>query len=77
MSFYVYSVYDKVAGLYGQPFVAVRDGVAIRSFMEFVNNSYSGKDCQLFKIGEFDNVEGLINAYSKPEFISNPLEDVK
>lgn len=73
MKFGIYSVFDSVSGLYGNPFIAVNECVAIRSYMEFVNNSYSGKDCALYKLGEFDNSVGITVHFEHPEFITNPV----
>ena len=38
---FVYSIYDKVAGVFNTPFFQLNDGVAIRSFMDLVRDEKS------------------------------------
>ncbi|UPW41574.1 nonstructural protein [Peromfec virus RodF8_53] len=73
MKFSIFSVYDKVTGLYGNPFVALNEAVAKRSYAEYCANSYSGPDTQLYLLGEFDQVSGVIISCEKPAFVSGPI----
>lgn len=55
---FVYSIYDKVAGVFNTPFFQVNDGVAIRSFMDLVRDEKSSvcrhpEDYELWLIGKF------------------------
>lgn len=56
---YVYTIYDKVAGMFGPLFEAVNDGVAIRQFRQIIRNvdPDSKGDFVLRVIGLFDHGE--------------------
>lgn len=56
---HVYTVYDKVANLFGPLFEAVNDGVAIRQFRQILKtiDPNSQGDFILRCIGQFDHAE--------------------
>lgn len=67
----LYSVYDKVAGIYNPPFVAENDETAIRAFNNAMTKNPFSNDMALYKLGSFnDDMDGVITAI-KPDFICN------
>lgn len=74
---FIYSIFDRVAGVYGDPIMEKSDALAIRRFQFCVSRSpMIALDCDLFKIGEFDEVTGVIKAYDNPVFVRR-FEEVK
>lgn len=66
----IFAMYDRVAHTYGEPFVAVKDELAVRRFNYIMSQSpMVAQDMQLFKLGEFDLETGLI--VSSVEFVCN------
>lgn len=64
----LYTLFDKVAGVYASPSHFVNDGVAKRHFSELM--SYDGyknnkSDYELYCIGDFDTKTGFIDALDK------------
>ena len=61
-----YAVYDRKAELYSTPFLEIKDGTAIRAIQDLVMNSPDHAfakhpaDFSLHKLGEFDDVTGVI-----------------
>lgn len=78
MLYQLYSIYDKVAGLFSEPFCAANVGLAVRRFNYLMSNSKMvASDCQLYKLGEVNLSSGLITApvlASDIEFICNYAE---
>lgn len=67
-----YSIYDKVAGVYGQPIFASNDDVAKRDFSYFCQSekvSYMSADLQLYNVGAFDTETGVFTGFEKPLFV--------
>ena len=68
----LYSVYDRVARVYAEPFVSVNDATASRAF-NLASSSpdtmlyASPQDYQLWYIGSLDNVSGELLSYDAPE----------
>lgn len=70
MVFNLYSIYDRVAGLYSEPFCAVNVELAIRKFDYLMLNSpMVANDCELYLLGSFTSSAGGIAGVSQPEFI--------
>jgi hypothetical protein len=80
MKLNVYSIHDKAATAFTQPFFMHNDGLAIRAFQDNVNakdeNNISKHPEQfsLFKLGEYDDATGVITPLPSPDFISGGLE---
>ena len=61
-----YAVYDKKAELYSAPFLEVKDGTAIRAIQDLVVKdpehpfAKHSSDFSLHRLGEFDDVTGVI-----------------
>ena len=67
----LYSVYDKVAGIYNPPFVAENVETAKRAFNNAMEKSPFSSDMALYVLGSFaDDTDGVITP-CKPEFICN------
>ena len=78
MEFGIYVVYDRVAGSYGEPFVAQKEALAVRRFQYTMANAPMVKDdCELYAIGLYDTELGVIKAYEKPVFVSRTIEEAK
>ena len=74
----IFTVYDTKAAIYGQPFYAVTDGIALRMFSDAVNNSAPDnalnrypEDFTLYYIGEFDDATGSVTGNLTPMFVAN------
>ncbi len=72
----VVSVYDTVANLYGAPFVAINEQVAVRQFIAEQQHPNGRSpmqthptDFRLFKLGTFDDQRGAYELLSQPEFL--------
>lgn len=66
----VYSIFDRVAGTYSEPFLALKKELAIRKFRYLLQNSpMVASDCDLYLIGTFDSDSGLIVPVEKPVFL--------
>lgn len=66
-----YSVRDSAAGAFLPPFCAPTDGLAIRSFMEAVNDQTHSfhkhsSDYTLYLLGEFDDNNGALSPQETP-----------
>lgn len=69
----VYCIRDVVTG-FGSPFCDVNDASARRNFAFAVNNngdtmSYSPKDYDLYKLGEFDHETGAFDLLPCPTMV--------
>lgn len=69
MKFKVYSIFDRAAQMFAEPWVAVNDVVAIRKFFQSCEGMSQAvaPDLQLFALGEIDMNTGVIS--SSVEFI--------
>ena len=80
MKLNVYSIHDKAANAFTQPFFMHNDGLAIRAFQDNVNaaeeNNISKHPEQfsLWKLAEFDDNSGVITPLSSPDHISGGIE---
>ena len=55
MSYEMYSIFDKVAGMYSEPFLAVNEATAVRRFQwQMQNSTMVAGDCALYRVGDFD-----------------------
>lgn len=68
----LYCIFDRLAGTFGEPFVAVKDELAIRRFNYVMQNApMVSQDCDLYAVALYDPDHGVfpINEKSQPEFI--------
>lgn len=82
MSKVIVAVRDLKASAFLHPHFQVSTGVAVRSFSDAVADKSSmisqhPADYQLFKVGEFDDVTGLITPILVPELLASAIEFVK
>lgn len=78
----VFSVFDKKAKAYTQPFFMNQKGEALRAFDGIVADKQTQiakypEDFALYKLGEFDDVSGLLSSLNEPEFIAHAVDFVK
>ena len=78
----IVAVRDLKASAFVYPQFAVSAGVAIRSFGDAVADSQSAlhahaADYQLFKLGDLDDVTGLITPVLVPELLAYAVDFVK
>lgn len=66
MEYFIFSIYDRVAGLYAAPFLQVNAAAAKRYFRSVIekDNSADPLDYELFCLGSFDTVKGEIVSHS-------------
>lgn len=77
MKYGIYCMYDRVSGLYSNPEIAISDGTEVRKFNYMMSNSHMvASDCELYKVGDFDSITGVISAFPKPVFVAR-YEEVK
>lgn len=67
----LYSVYDRVAQVYAEPFTAVNDATAVRSFTIAQSSPESllyasPADFQLWYLGSMDNYSGELLSFDDP-----------
>lgn len=68
----IYSIFDRLAGLYGSPFYQLKKELAVRQFDYVMKNaSMVSGDCDLYYLGEYNTETGEIMPVSKPEFIKH------
>lgn len=68
MKLNIYAVYDRVTGLYSDPWLAVNEAAAIRRFKaSCFEVKVVAADLQLFYLGTFEQSTGVIDAAN--EFI--------
>lgn len=76
IDFIVYSVKDELTGKFLQPIFMENDEVALRWFKYVVNNTdmwkYNAAMYSLYKIGTFNDVEGLAD-YNVNEMIAGGI----
>lgn len=77
----VYSVFDSKVGSFMQPFFAMADGQAVRSFSDLAMDGQSGcskhpGDFELHFIGEFDDESGELLQVEKPRYLARALDFV-
>lgn len=75
----IFSVYDRAANAYLQPFFMPARGLAIRAFTDLVNdekNQFSKHpaDYQLFELGSYDDNLGKLDCKDAPELIGSALD---
>lgn len=71
MLYNIYSIFDKKAKIYSEPFLAQNEAVALRRFNYLMLNSQMiACDCELYYLGSFDNSTGIVNSV-EPDFVCN------
>lgn len=66
----LYSIYDRVSGVYSEPFCALKDELAVRRFNYLMDNSKMvAADCELYSIAKMSFDTGEIFTFPNPEFI--------
>lgn len=75
----MYSVYDRAAEAFTQPFFAQTDGWAIRQFTDTVNDTNSmlhkhAEDYTLYQLGVFNDASGLVEVPEEPKRLISAKE---
>lgn len=70
----VYSIRDRKAESFMQPFFSLADGMAARSFSDMVNDpgqmvARHPEDFDLYAIGQFDDTDGRLVGTQTPRFV--------
>lgn len=76
MILHMFSVRDSASELFGRPFFATAPGAAARSFKDEVMRKEPGNDLAahpddftLYHLGQFDDSDGAISIFEKPEVL--------
>ncbi|QXP45036.1 nonstructural protein [Microvirus mar11] len=70
MTLSLYSIFDRVSGVYSEPFCSVNEAVAVRRFNYLMANSKMvAGDCELYCVGTFSTLNGAVEADIKPQFV--------
>jgi len=82
MIYKVFSMYDKKAQAYAQPFFFPHSGEAIRALEEIVNDPKSRlnrhpSDFSLYQVGVWDDISGKIEATKNPIFLEEAASLLK
>lgn len=72
----IYVIYDRVSGLYTNPWYSNTDGEAIRAYKNAYKESPFALDTQLYSLGTFDNDTGEITCENKQFICDYPMEVV-
>ena len=76
MKYELYAIYDRLSGMYAAPTAQVNEACAKRWFYEVISKDPHGQDYELYAVGEYDSVTGLITAYNKTKFITRYTDEV-
>lgn len=76
-----FSIFDDKAQIFNVPFFFVHKGQASRAFSDLIGDRQSTiahhpEDYSLYRVGEFDDVSGLMLGFVTPEFIARAIEYV-
>lgn len=80
MIYGLYSIRDRVTGIYDSPFPSVNDNSAKRDFRMLIKNpkyNYQNGDLELYKIGTLDSSSGELvsNDSGKPIYLDKEEAD--
>lgn len=75
MKKYIYAVYDAKLNAFDDPFVLRTEGEALRGWTDAVNNEKTKfnqhpEDYVLFELGEYDYIDGKVEAYKTPKSVA-------
>jgi hypothetical protein len=70
----VYSVYDKVSGVFNRPVFDLNHGSAIRNFSQSIEEDRNKDDYVLYHIGTFDDSNGELIKEENPHKILTGLD---
>lgn len=75
---YAYSIFDDKASTFNTPFFALNDAAASRSFGRLTLDkdsmiNYSPSDFHLYRVGEFDEVNGSFVQQPQPKFVIHAM----
>lgn len=74
MNYNMYSIFDRMAQVFSEPFLAQNNAIAQRRFQYVAKNSpMVSEDLQLFKVGSFDTITADIVPCK--EFVCNFIKD--
>lgn len=66
----LFSIFDRMAGIFFEPFCAQKKELAIRKFRYILQNSpMVASDCDLYALGEYNQETGTVTPYEKPDFV--------
>lgn len=79
MNFNIYAIFDRKAKTYSDVFLSPNHGTAMRDFSYLVENvsakQFIKKDLELYCLGTFNSVDGVVKGLDVPEFISEVINE--
>ena len=74
MELFIYSIYDKIAKAYNQPFFLQNDALAVRAFSTNVNSPDSQiskvpEEFTLYCLGAYDDSDGHLYPFTEPRLV--------
>jgi hypothetical protein len=69
MKYAMMSIYDTVAEVFNKPFASINNADAIRAFTQSLDDNPNKNDYALYRIGEFDDNEGVFIPEKNPSKI--------
>lgn len=73
MNYFLYSIKDTCAGSFNEILIFQNDELAIRYFKNLCAESKIKNDLQLYKLGTYDNITGVIT--NNVEFLKGGAEN--
>lgn len=70
----LYTAFDTIAEIFNRPFVEVNDATAVRVFTQSLQQNPNKNDYVLYKIGQYNDLNGVITPTENPIKIISGLE---
>lgn len=71
----LYSVFDRITGLYEPPVAVYNEDMAIRNFNYSMSKSPMVQgDCELYYLGQYDTEHGILYPEASPVFVTRYSE---
>lgn len=68
MNYFLFAIYDRVAGSFSEPFCCVRVELAVRRFNYVMSTTpMIAQDCELYCVGEYNSESGIIKSFDNPQ----------
>ncbi len=74
----LYVILDRVSGVFSAPFMQYNEATAVRYFNYICGNAEMvGKDSVLYKVGTYDEMQGVITPITPAQFVMAYESEVK
>lgn len=74
----LYAIFDRVSGVFSAPFMQFNEATAVRYFNYLCGNAEMvAKDSVLYKVGTYDEMQGVITPITPAQFVMAYEPEVK